>query len=927
MASLVPGVLLKLLQHMNTDVKVAGEHRSSLLQVVSIVPALAGGELFPNKGFYLKVSDSSHATYVSLPDEHDDLIFSDKIQLGQFIHVERLEAASPVPILRGVRLVPGRHPCIGTPEDIVATHSLGFLNSNGNSSLGSKLIHKAKAPSKLLTNTEAKDVKSALLKLNRSAKEDKVDNKKPGLTRSKSQLSKLSITSDGKKESAGKLNSSSSRSIPTSPTSCYSLPTSFEKFANGIKQQGKIKGLERLEKATAKVGSGEKAISVRGASPTTKKVLGGSVMKNIVQGLELGPKALRKSWEGNMDVKGRESPRLKVNKHVQKPEVRSTSVPRKLTSERLPSKEEIKVESSKSSWEENKANASVKKASTNADLANNKSTAQRVSPAKKSGESANHGFPGNLVKVSLSKSKLTDGTISCASLPSSIVKLGKDVLKHRDAAQMAAMEAMQEASAAESLLQCLSEVLFILAAAFSLFFPDFPKSLCNANCNLEFLNNNSGISTLFLYILQVPRKLTSERLPSKEETKVESSKSSWEENKANASVKKASTNADLANNKSTAQRVSPAKKSGESASHGFPGNLVKVSLSKSKLTDGTISCASLPSTIVKLGKDVLKHRDAAQIAAMEAMQEASAAESLLQCLSTYAELRMSAKEDNPQPAVEQFLALHASLNSACIVADSLSKTITLDSSQNEDPSVEVQKVTLDRCKRAASWVHAALATNLSSFTLYGKPGTSSLAAASTLTPSPKAIPIHQPILVLENSTKSTEPKILTKPRQSANSKNHSSGTPSRVSGGLAVGHNTTKTSPPIEWVKGDGLNESVDLAKMLRLESQDWFLGFVERFLDADVDTSALSDNGQIAGMLSQLKSVNDWLDEIGSSKDEETPRISAETIDRIRKKIYEYLLTHVESAAAALGVSSQTSPVMESKLASMVECFQACTV
>ena len=141
MATLVPGILLKLLQHMNTDVKVAGEHRSSLLQVVSIVPALAGGDLFQNQGFYLKVSDSSHATYVALPDEDDDLIRSDKIQLGQYIHVDKLEAASPVPILRGVRLVPGRHPCIGTPEDIVATHSLGFLN---NSSPGTKPSEKSK---------------------------------------------------------------------------------------------------------------------------------------------------------------------------------------------------------------------------------------------------------------------------------------------------------------------------------------------------------------------------------------------------------------------------------------------------------------------------------------------------------------------------------------------------------------------------------------------------------------------------------------------------------------------------------------------------------------------------------------------------------------------------------------------------------------
>lgn len=121
MASLTPGVLLKLLQHMNSNVKVTGEHRSALLQVISIVPALAGSELWPNQGFYIKVSDSSHATYVSLAEEHDDLILSDKLQLGQFIHVDRLEAGSPVPLLRGVRPLPGRHQCVGTPEDLVAT--------------------------------------------------------------------------------------------------------------------------------------------------------------------------------------------------------------------------------------------------------------------------------------------------------------------------------------------------------------------------------------------------------------------------------------------------------------------------------------------------------------------------------------------------------------------------------------------------------------------------------------------------------------------------------------------------------------------------------------------------------------------------------------------------------------------------------------
>jgi hypothetical protein len=121
MATLTPGVLVKLLQHINSDVRVTGEHRSALLQVIIIMPALAGGELWPNQGFYIKVSDSSHATYVSLAEEHEDLILSDKLQLGQFIHVDRLEAGSPVPLLKGVRPLPGRHQCVGSPEDLIAT--------------------------------------------------------------------------------------------------------------------------------------------------------------------------------------------------------------------------------------------------------------------------------------------------------------------------------------------------------------------------------------------------------------------------------------------------------------------------------------------------------------------------------------------------------------------------------------------------------------------------------------------------------------------------------------------------------------------------------------------------------------------------------------------------------------------------------------
>ncbi|XP_054812070.1 uncharacterized protein LOC129313149 [Prosopis cineraria] len=717
MANLVPGVLLKLLQHMNTDVKVAGEHRSSLLQVVSIVPALAGGELFPNQGFYLKVSDSSHATYVSLPDEHDDLILSDKIQLGQFIFVDRLEAASPVPILRGVRPVPGRHACVGSPEDIVATHSLGFLNNNNSNS-----TERSKSP------------KREKVRSNDIVKEEQLEEKPALFSRGKTQPTKSGLKVDMKKETLTRLKSLNSRSIPSSPTSCYSLPSSFEKFANGVKQQAKIKGVEKL---AAKVGVVETGKAIRGGSPTPtgKKIGVGNPIKSLVQGMEFGAKALRKSWEGNLEVKNRDNSKLRAAKCDPKHEARS-SAPRKSTSsEKLASKEDSKAQAtSKPSKEEHKAQTSLKKV-------------------------------------------IANGT---------------------------------------------------------------PES----------------------------------------------------------------------QEKSSKLRASLGKKSSELSSNGLPGNLVKVSLNSKKVTDASVQWASLPSSLAKLGKEVMKQRDAAQMAAIEAMQEASAAESLLQCLSIYSELSNSAKEHSPQPTVEQFLSLRASLNGACIVADSLLKTIPDGSSVDHEKNAveEALKVTLDRQKHAASWVQAALATNLSSFAVFTREPQSSKLPASSNGQHQKTILGSQPMLVLENASEYASSKLQVKTRSVVNSKHVVQGTPRRSSDGLANG----QKQPPQPWVKGNGLDEVVNLAEMLQSRSRDWFLGFVERFLDTEGE-AILSDNGQIAGMLSQLKSVNDWLDEIGSNKNEaESCQISSETIDRLRKKIYEYLLTHVESAAAALSGGSQSSPRIE---------------
>lgn len=131
MASLVPGVLMKLLQSINSNLKVRGEYRSALLQVITIVPAISGSELWPDHGFFIKVSDSSHSTYVSLSKSDTDLILNNKLQLGQFFYVDKMEAGTPVPTLVGVRPIPGRHPFVGNPKDLMQLLEASSEEGNG----------------------------------------------------------------------------------------------------------------------------------------------------------------------------------------------------------------------------------------------------------------------------------------------------------------------------------------------------------------------------------------------------------------------------------------------------------------------------------------------------------------------------------------------------------------------------------------------------------------------------------------------------------------------------------------------------------------------------------------------------------------------------------------------------------------------------
>ncbi|CAL0326321.1 unnamed protein product [Lupinus luteus] len=126
MASLTPGVLSKLLQNAgNKDARVTGEHRHALLQVIEIVPCFSHNNQDPwhSIGYFLKLSDSLHSAYVSVPQNDADLICGDKVQLGQFVYVTRLDSVSKtessVPVVHGLNPVPKRRVCIGNTNELL----------------------------------------------------------------------------------------------------------------------------------------------------------------------------------------------------------------------------------------------------------------------------------------------------------------------------------------------------------------------------------------------------------------------------------------------------------------------------------------------------------------------------------------------------------------------------------------------------------------------------------------------------------------------------------------------------------------------------------------------------------------------------------------------------------------------------------------
>ncbi|KAI7749392.1 hypothetical protein M8C21_023941 [Ambrosia artemisiifolia] len=293
-----------------------------------------------------------------------------------------------------------------------------------------------------------------------------------------------------------------------------------------------------------------------------------------------------------------------------------------------------------------------------------------------------------------------------------------------------------------------------------------------------------------------------------------------------------------------------------------PTNLTKLPITARTCPDSKISWDSVSPTIRQLGKEAICHRNLGFSSAVHALKESSAMENILQCMSRFAEICELA-ETSRNPLVEQFLNFYHKLQTSAAVVNAL-----IDSKSTADK-------TKGQPRNSALWVQAALETNLGKFTLFTMEDNRKIQDSEGN--------YH---IVLENASD----KIQVENRSPGNKKSPRTQEPvaSRVRRGGSSPTVKNKSPERVKWSKGSGLKETVKLAEELLLVSRKWFLNYLEESLNNGFWSTKGEDSGAAVGLLGQLKRVNQWLDD----------SVADENVENLRKKIYGFLLNHVQKAA-----------------------------
>ncbi|GER26997.1 hypothetical protein STAS_02666 [Striga asiatica] len=529
MASLTPGILLKLLQSMNTPTKVTGDHRSPLLQVIGIVPALSAADsLWPHNGFYVQLSDSLNSTYVSLSDRDTDLILTNRLHLGHFVHLDRLHFDfPPFPTPVNLRPVAGRHPFIGSPEPLIARISpsktgfviqpvsdsdtdpiAAYLSRAGKKDekfLDPKLSRQAVAPKENVNvnvNVNVSSNSGDDQISNTKTSSDKVSQRfsSPGTLKQRSASSgRKAVAAERDPSPAAKPGKRSASPVPskcvvpslaaaakdenrrTSREPAIIVPSRYRQPSPtaGRRQASPVVARRMSLSPGRRLSSGFKAVDSSGKKKMATIVAGIPKVSDTLTG---SGKTGRKSWDDGSNLSGggsfehKEKAGSKNRVDLQAILRTQAAISRRLSDvhDNLPS--DVKSESS---VEQEKAN-------------------------------------GAAPVITIHEKKWTDGSVSLDMVSSGLAKLGKDAMQRRKIASAVAAEALEEAIATESIMRNLSMFSELIATSkpenplptidrFMSIYEELLKSTASAetisgNGNLSELksSNSSSSSTLWV---------------------------------------------------------------------------------------------------------------------------------------------------------------------------------------------------------------------------------------------------------------------------------------------------------------------------------------------------------------------------------------------------------------------------------------------
>uniref|UniRef100_A0A0E0LMU5 Uncharacterized protein n=1 Tax=Oryza punctata TaxID=4537 RepID=A0A0E0LMU5_ORYPU len=296
-----------------------------------------------------------------------------------------------------------------------------------------------------------------------------------------------------------------------------------------------------------------------------------------------------------------------------------------------------------------------------------------------------------------------------------------------------------------------------------------------------------------------------------------------------------------------------------------------------KWCENNVMWSSLSSSLMKHGKEAVKQRDIALQTVLDGLLQASTTEKLIKCLSTYSELQ-SDKEEDPKELINRFLKFSQELDHSIFIAQSQTKIRHVkacgSNSTSSASTKDALKAALDRKQSAILWIRAAIEADLSPFSSHTRP-----------TESPK--------LSLAESKPMTPLFCCSKPKCNCNKRSSR-----KASDGSSGGSN---------------MSAAMDLAIALRSECNCWFLKYIDKFLDdIESETVYAPCDSQVAGLLQQLKRVDDWLNRVArhdrmlsidrTNKDSMfSEEEESDACERVRRKIYGALLRHVQYAAMAL--------------------------